>query len=234
MQSNESGIRSKRKARDKSRKGKREEESGNLEEVGIVCGVCSHLLTQKSIQVQSVSWGCFGQSAPSGLRQLSKIPVQAHSAMGGTSADVGEHWRCASCREQLLLETSSSAASTTPQAAMVPFCCGAQYIGGLQAPCSCMTWPTSLWKHWTIQMCLNSQMLRALCSWLEQETFFDVHREQSLAIEGTMMGLSGVREHYHYNGAKLQSPKSFTFKPHVFPSFLTKWRPWFLPWVLFG
>lgn len=41
MQSNENGIRSKGQGREESRKGNREEESGDLEEVGAVCGVCS-------------------------------------------------------------------------------------------------------------------------------------------------------------------------------------------------
>lgn len=77
----------------------------------------------------------------------------------------GSTAECGSCGDQLLLKMSSPAASTTPQAAMVSFCCGAPYIGGLQAPCSCTTRPTRPWKHWTIQMSLNSQMLLcALCS----------------------------------------------------------------------
>lgn len=54
MQSNENGTTLKGRDREKSRKGKREE-SRDLEEVGVVCGACSHLLTQKNIQMQSVN-----------------------------------------------------------------------------------------------------------------------------------------------------------------------------------
>ena len=76
-------------------------------------------------------------------------------------------------------------------------------------------WSTCLWPpKWHC----------ALCSWLEQETSFDVPTELSLTINRAMMGLSGGREHSCTSSCckVTEAAITFSFKSHIFPSFLTE------------